>query len=114
MRESRRPPSFNQVAVPSRKTSGGRFFLSSQLGGYEPDGPNRPNKIYANGAEIIVLQPLRRKTGQGRASPAVPPDVRIGQMHRRQGVYKPGAVRDTFIEGNTPCHQTQEEYEMPL
>ena len=44
MRESRRPLSFNQVAVPSRRTSGGRFFLSPQLGGYEPDGPNRPNK----------------------------------------------------------------------
>ena len=33
-------------------------------------------------------------------------------MHRRQGVHKPGAVRNPFIEGNTPCHQTQEEYEM--
>ena len=65
-----------------------------------------------NGAEIIVLQPLRRKTGQGRASPAVLSDVRIGLMHRRQGVHKPGAVRNPFIEGNTPCHQTQEEYEM--
>ena len=44
MRESRRPPSFNQVSVPSRRTSGGRFFLSSQLGGYGPNGPNRPNR----------------------------------------------------------------------
>ena len=95
----------------------GTVFLSPALGAISPMGQiGLISQIgfMPNVAEKIVLQPLRRKTGQGLASPAVPPDVRIGQMHRRQGVHKPGAVRNPFIEGNTPCHQTQEEYEMPL